>query len=128
MVLARLFSNSTPKSLERAIAAYRSTQPLKPIAQYRARRLPRRAVTLTSVQKARLGDLYLEGASVYDLATLFILDRRTISNHLRRQGVEMRGSSPTVATVGEMAKEYQAMTKMRPEMDDLVAPCLLCSN
>jgi transposase len=46
---------------------------------------------LSFEEVAALVDGYQEGATVYELAERFKIHRVTVSEHLRRQGVEMRG-------------------------------------
>ncbi len=108
VVLARLFSNSTPASLQRAITAYHKLDPVKFKKQRPVRILPRRALRLNSVQVIRLAELYNAGANLRQLASELDIDRRTVSAHLRQFGVEMRHASHPIATVDEMAREYRS--------------------
>jgi len=47
-------------------------------------------VRLTDAQVDRLVEGYLAGKSVYQLASLFGINRQTVSLHLKRRGVTMR--------------------------------------
>lgn len=91
MVLARSLSNPTPTPLSRALAAYRRLDLTKPpISRTTAWRQIKRAKHLNAVQLTRLVDRYQAGATVYELAAEFAIDRRTVSIHLKQQGVETR--------------------------------------
>ena len=54
---------------------------------------------LTTAQKADLGQRYRNGATVYQMAKEFGLDRRTVSKFLKEAGVVMRFRTPTTAEV-----------------------------
>ena len=57
---------------------------------------PGRARQLDAAQTQALVQGYLDGATTYELGTLFGIDRRTVGNILHRNGVQMRrrGLSP----------------------------------
>ena len=57
----------------------------------RARRTARR---LSDGDVAELVTRYQEGATVYDLAKRFSIHRTTVTAHLHRRGVRLRGLSP----------------------------------
>lgn len=108
MVLARLFSNSTPSPLTRAIAAYRKLDLVRAPRQRIRPARPKRAIQLTAVQLVRLAESYQAGATIYELAEQFQIDRRTVSRHLHRQGVRMRLQSPSDETVDQMVRSYES--------------------
>ncbi|MDA8080538.1 MAG: hypothetical protein M0Z96_02850 [Actinomycetota bacterium] len=87
VVLARLFSNSTPSALCRAITAYRRLDLTRMSCKRVGRVHPKRAKRLGDTQLARLVERYESGATVYELAPEFAIDRRTVSNHLKQQEV-----------------------------------------
>lgn len=108
MVLARLFSNSTSSPLSRAIAAYRKLDLSNP-GRRRATQVKRkRALRLNAAQLARLVESYQAGATVYELGNQFHIDRKTVSIHLRRQGVASRYQPPSDEVVDEMIRLYES--------------------
>ncbi len=104
--LARLFSNVTPSALHRAINAYRQLDLTRRSCKRVARAHPKRAKRLNDTELARLVDRYESGATVYELASVFAIDRRTVSIHLKQQGVIMRLQPPAEDTVEEMIRLY----------------------
>ena len=104
MVLARLFSNSTPPALTRALAAYEDSDGAE--KKVRAPRSSHRAVRLNAYQLARLVEVYEEGANVYELSRRFGIDRRTVSARLKDQGVALRRQPPSADMVAEMSRLY----------------------
>ena len=106
VVLARLFSNSTPPALTRALAAYEDID----VVEKRARpeRSQRRAVRLTPTQITGLVDRYNAGATVYELGEAFGVHRTTVAEHLKRAGHTLRRQPPSQATVKKMVKLYDA--------------------
>ena len=64
------------------------TGDLKREGRSRARRTARR---LSESDVAELVTRYQEGATVYDLAKRFSIHRTTVSGHLHRRGVRLRG-------------------------------------
>lgn len=50
---------------------------------------------------------YLAGATVYELAAEFKIHRSTVSEHLKRQGIDMRGQGLTRDQVREAAELYR---------------------
>jgi DNA-binding CsgD family transcriptional regulator len=106
VVLARHLSNSTPQPLSRAIAAYRKLD-LSGRNGSRARsRAPKRALRLNAKQVERLIVSYQAGATVYELANQFYIDRRTVSIHLKRRGVAFRYQPPSPQVIDTMARLY----------------------
>lgn len=105
VVLARLFSNSTPSPLKRALSAYGNLgchapfdrRPLRPI---------QRSVRLNDVQVKRLAEGYREGETTYELAGRFGVDRRTVSTRLKEYGVWLRRQSPTDEIVDDIIRLY----------------------
>ena len=73
---------------------------------------PKRAKRLSDTQLARLVERYESGATVYELASEFAIDRRTASNHLKQQGVIMRRQPPTEKTVDEIVRLYESGLSM----------------
>jgi len=90
VVLVRSFSNSTSTPLCRALRAYRKLDLSAPGRIRSARRHPRRAVHLNARQLERLAERYEAGGTVYELAAEFQIDRGTVSERLKYQGVIMR--------------------------------------
>lgn len=108
MVLAALFSNPSPSPLSRAIAAYRKLS-LSESCRRRAPRIaPKRALRLNAAQLDQLVQSYRAGATVYDLAALFSIDRRTVSMHLKRQGEQLRRRPPPADLINEMVRMYRS--------------------
>ncbi|CAG4902241.1 hypothetical protein [Acidithrix sp. C25] len=112
VVLARLFSNSTPSALCRAINAYRQLDLSRMICKRVGRVHPNRAKRLSDTQLARLVDRYESGATVYELASEFLIDRRTVSIRLKQQGVIMRLQPPAEETVDEIVRLYESGLSM----------------
>ena len=69
---------------------------------------PGRAIRLTADQLARLVAGYKAGVTVYELAADFGIDRRTVSAHMKRQGVQMRLRPPNASTIDEMVRLYRS--------------------
>ena len=108
MVLGRLFSNSTSSALCRAINAYRQLDLTRTSCKRAARAHPKRTKRLNDTQLAHLVERYISGATVYELASVFAIDRRTVSTHLKQQGVIMRLQPPAEDTVEEMIRLYMS--------------------
>lgn len=106
MVLARLFSNSTPSALRRAIDAYRQLNLTEPRHKREGRVRIKRAKRLSLKQRVHLAQRYESGATVYDLASEYEIDRRTVSLRLRDQGITLRRQSPTNEMIDEMVRLY----------------------
>ncbi len=105
VVLARLFSNSTPSPLKRALSAYGNLGRQAPFDR-RLLQPIQRSVRLNDVQVKRLAEGYREGETAYELAGRFGVDRRTVSTRLKEYGVWLRRQSPTDAMVGDMIRLY----------------------
>ncbi len=103
VVLARLFSNSTPSSLTRAIRAFRNLGPARDQPR-QIGKAPKLARRLSVTDVARLAERYRSGATVYELAAEFAIHRTTVSQHLHAAGVQMR-RQPFRATQVEVAFE-----------------------
>ena len=73
---------------------------------------PKRAKRLNDTQLARLVERYESGATVYELASEFTIDRRTVSIHLKQLGVIMRLQPPTEETVDEIVRLYESGMSM----------------
>jgi hypothetical protein len=74
------------------------TGELRRESQSRARRTARR---LSEGDVAELVTRYQQGATVYDLAERFTIHRTTVSGHLHRRGVRLRGLSSTLVPAGQ---------------------------
>ncbi|MFT4264080.1 MAG: hypothetical protein QM572_11910 [Nocardioides sp.] len=61
---------------------------------------------------ARLVERYEAGATVYQLAIEFGIERRTVSIRLKAAGVSMRHQAPTNAQVDEMVRLYRSGLSM----------------
>lgn len=73
------------------------------------RQRPRACIpSLTDRQINRLIERYEAGATVYELAAEFRVERRTVAVQLRRHGVTLRRQSPTAAEIDEMLRLYQS--------------------
>jgi len=105
VVLQRLFSNSSSTPLTRAIRAYRRVD-LSLAPHGRPTGAPKRAKWLNGTELARLVDRYSSGATVYELATEFSVDRKTISRHLKAAGIRMGLRPLTTAQVEEAIRLY----------------------
>lgn len=108
VVLVRSFSNSTLSPLSRAIAAYRRLDLTGPHCERTPQVLHRRALHLTSSQLTSLAVRYQAGATVYELAHQFYIDRRTVAIHLKRQGVTLRLQSPPAGVIDDMVQLYES--------------------
>ena len=106
VVLARLFSNSTPSPLSRAITAYQHLDLAASHSRRPCSKLPKRSLQLNAVQLTRLVQRYQSGATVYELATEFKISRHTVSQRLQEKGVTMRRQSHSNATI-EMISSVQ---------------------
>ncbi len=73
---------------------------------------PKRAKRLGDTQLARLVERYESGATVYELAPEFAIDRRTVSNHLKQQEVIMRLQPPAEETLDEIVRLYESGMSM----------------
>ncbi len=105
VVLARLFSTSTP--LMRALGAYSKLDLSSAPRRRTDRSIRKRAPRLSASQIRRLAERYLAGATVYELATEFDIDRHTVANRLKHAGVVMRRQPPTEATIDQMVHLYK---------------------
>ncbi len=108
VVLARLFSNSTPSALQRAIRAYRKRNLTEPSCAPTPRTFHGRSTQLNTVQLDQLARHYLLGATVYQLAADFHIDRKTVSLKLHQLEIEMRRKSPSAKVVEQMADLYKS--------------------
>jgi len=66
---------------------------MEPVAEDHSIR-QRQVVRLTDAQINRLVEGYLAGNTAYELGRLFTIARQTVSEHLHRRGVPMRGRGP----------------------------------
>ena len=102
MVLGRLFSNSAPSALRRAIDAYHRLDLIAHCHKRASRVRIKRAKRLSEKQCVHLAHRYESGATVYELASEFAIDRRTVSLRLKDRGITLRRQSPT----NEMIRLY----------------------
>jgi DNA-binding CsgD family transcriptional regulator len=70
--------------------------------------LNQRQRRLTEPETGRLAARYREGATVYELAAEFDVNRRTVAARLKRTGVGMRRSTPGEAQIAEMVRLYES--------------------
>jgi DNA-binding CsgD family transcriptional regulator len=71
-----------------------------------SRMIHQRQRILTDAQAERLVVRYGEGATVYQLAEEFDIHRHTVSERVRKAGVQMRLQSPSEAVIEEMLRLY----------------------
>jgi DNA-binding CsgD family transcriptional regulator len=71
-----------------------------------SRMIHQRQRILTDVQAERLVVRYGEGATVYQLAEEFNIHRHTVSERVRKAGVQMRLQSPSEVVIDEMERLY----------------------
>ncbi len=104
--LARLLSNSSPAALRRAIDAYRRLN-LTALRHKREGRVRiKRAKRLSMKQRVHLAQRCESGATVYDLASEYEIDRRTVSLRLKDQGITLRRQSSTNEMIDELVRLY----------------------
>ena len=106
VVLARLFSNSAPSPLSRAISAYRRSHLTESITERAPRPLRRRTIRLNGLQVSRLVNTYQSGASVSGLAAEYGVNRSTVSLRLKEEGVIMRLRTPDYNSIEDMVRLY----------------------
>ena len=104
--LARLFSNSAPSALHRAIDAYHRLDLTARCHKREGRVRIKRVKRLSEKLCVHLAQRYECGATVYDLASEYAIDRRTVSLRLRDQGIMLRRQSPTNEMIDEMVRLY----------------------
>jgi DNA-binding CsgD family transcriptional regulator len=110
VVATALLTNSDRPELLAAIRAYRALKlpEVAAVAPRERRSLPKRAKWLNDAEKVRLAAAYRRGATVYELADQFGIDRRTVALQLKRVGVTMRRQPPTGEQVDEMVRLYES--------------------
>ncbi len=84
-----------------------SSDPPTPVAEVR-RPLRQRHKRLTEVEVAQLVARYAEGATVYQLAGEFGIERRTVAVRLKAAGVALRQRPPSAEQVAEMVRLYES--------------------
>ncbi len=67
----------------------------------------RTATRLSDIQIAALGDGYLAGATVYELAARFSIHRVTVSAHLHRQGITVRRQGLDAEGIAHVVRLYE---------------------
>lgn len=110
MVLTALLSNSDHPTLQAAIRAYRALDlgVTTPVSHREQALIPKRAKWLNDTEKEHLAAGYRAGATVYELAELFRIDRRTVALQLKQTGVHLRRQPPTSIQVDQMVEFYEA--------------------
>jgi len=108
VVLARLFSNSTPSTLTRALHAYHNADGTQSAFGHAFRALPKRAKVLTPGQTELLIKRYRGGATVYELGKEFKVHRTTVAEPPKRTGLSLRMQPPTQAVVNQMVELYES--------------------
>lgn len=107
VVLSRSLSNVPSSPLVRAIRAYRELD-LSHAPKTRPECIvPKRAKHLNEAELARLVDRYGAGATVYDLAAEFSVNRNTVARRLKEQGILLR-HTPTAYDIDEMIGLYRS--------------------
>lgn len=106
MVLWRQLSNPTSPLLSRAIRAYRQLDLAQAPQTPAPRRQVKRAVRLSAVQVGRLIEHYQCGATVYELAAEFGIQRATVACRLKDAGVILRRQGPVATDIDEMIRLY----------------------
>jgi hypothetical protein len=94
ILLDQRFQVPTPKKTS---LKYERTGPIR----QRQRRL-------SDAQATQMACRYREGATVYQLATEFNIDRRTISDRLKRVGIKMRFQPPPDEMIDKMVRLYES--------------------
>lgn len=92
----------------RALRAYRKLDLSQPIPVRTPPARPKQTKHLTDAELARLVAAYQAGATVYQLAKEFQVNRRTVSERLKTAGVRLRRTSPTDADIDEMVRLYKS--------------------
>jgi hypothetical protein len=93
-------------SLVRALRAYQQRGSTRRSRPQRSP-APKRAPHLNSTELDRLVGRYQAGASVYELATHFSINRKTVARQLKAAGVPLRLQSPRPAQLDEMVRLYR---------------------
>lgn len=78
-----------------------------PVGEH-ARPLRQRHKRLTEAEVARLVARYTEGATVYELAGEFGIERRTVAVRLKAAGVVMRQRPASAEQIAEMVRLYES--------------------
>lgn len=78
------------------------------VAVEECRQLRQRQKRLTGVEVERTVARYSEGATVYELAGEFGIERRTVAVRLKAAGVVMRRQAPSAEQVAEMVRLYES--------------------
>ncbi|MBF6252769.1 helix-turn-helix transcriptional regulator [Nocardia farcinica] len=68
--------------------------------------LAKRMRRLSEEERTSLAEDYRSGMTVYELAAKFGIDRRTVSKHLKRMGVEMRRQGLSEEQIDEAVRLY----------------------
>jgi DNA-binding CsgD family transcriptional regulator len=83
-----------------------ATTPLSAPVCQEVRELRHQQRKLTKSQTERLVARYHEGATVYQLADEFRIQRQTVSKQLKKLGVSMRLQRPSDEVIAEMVRLY----------------------
>lgn len=84
-----------------------SSDPLSPVSESGGP-LRQRQRRLTEPDVARMVARYAEGATVYELAEEFGIERRTVAARLKKASVSMRHQPATAEQVAEMVRLYKS--------------------
>ena len=105
MVLGRWLSNpSSP--LKRALRAYRKLDLSATTSAFRAHTPVKRAKWLNPTELNQIVERYQAGATVYELADQFGVNRNTVAGHLKAQGVRLRRTSLTETEMAQAIALY----------------------
>lgn len=85
-----------------------STEPARALPQENGRRKRATQPRLSDEKVGQIVTAYETGKTVYELAAEYGCHRVTISTVLKRQGVALRGTSPTAAQIDEMVRLYES--------------------
>lgn len=108
VVLTSILSNTTPAPLDRAIAAYRNLILPELPPPLSRQPPPRRIAYLTPRQLDQLADAYRHGASVYELADRFGVNRRTVSKRLKSMGIALSSGRLYAADTARILELHRA--------------------
>ena len=106
MALSSVDTNKWQPLLARDWAPASLQQPAPGVENRRP--LRQRQKRLTEVEAARMAARYIEGATVYELAGEFGIERRTVAVRLRAAGVVMRRQPTGAEQITEMVQLYES--------------------
>ncbi len=106
MALSSLDTNKWLPLLARDWTPVSQRQPTSVVEERRP--LRQRQKRLTEVEAAQMAARYIEGATVYELAGEFGIERRTVAVRLRAAGVVMRRQPAGAEQIAEMVRLYES--------------------